>query len=61
MPHDPLQAQEGMLSLTRYIIDVRRILLFMVEEVFLQMGKVWLMQNAESQSTVWIMDIKMAE
>ena len=36
---DPLQDQEGMYLLRSCLVDARRILYFMVEQVFLPMGR----------------------
>ena len=49
---DPLQNLEGMLSFKELSYWSRRMLLFMVEQVFLQMREVWLMHNADTQCTV---------
>ena len=35
------------------LVDGRRMLLFMVEEVLMPVGEVWLMHNADTQCTVW--------
>ena len=34
-------------------LSCRKMLLFMVEQVFLPMGEVWYMHNADTQHTVW--------
>ena len=45
MPHDPFQDQEGMFSFKEL---ARRMLLFMVEQVFLLMGEVWWTLNVDT-------------
>ena len=35
-----------------YLVDVRRMLLFIVEQAFLPTGEVWLMHDADTQCTV---------
>ena len=52
MPCDPLRDQEGMLSLRSHLVDARGMLFFMVEQVFLQVGEVWSMHNADTQCKV---------
>ena len=48
---DPLQDQNCYL-LRSCLIDARRMLLFMIEQVFLPLGEVWSMHNIDTQCTV---------
>ena len=41
-----------MLCFKDCLVDAGRILLFMVEQVFLLMGEVWSMHNADTQCSV---------
>ena len=45
----PLQHQEGMLPLRSRLADAGRTSHFMVEQVFLLTGEVWLMHKADTQ------------
>ena len=49
--HDPLQNQEGMLSLRSCLIGAKLMLFFIVEQVFLPMGRLgrWIMQIHNAQ------------
>ena len=49
---DPFQDQEGKLSFKDCLVDIGRMLLLMVEQVFLPMGEVWWTHNANTQCTV---------
>ena len=42
-----------MLSFTEFLIDARRMLLSMVEQLFPPMGEVWSMHDTDTQCTVW--------
>ena len=39
--------------LKSFVIDVKTVLLFMVERAFLPVGEVWLMNKADIQCVVW--------
>lgn len=49
---DLLQDQEGIYLLRSCLVGTRRMLFFVVEKVFLPMGEVWSMHEADSQYTV---------
>lgn len=53
MSYDPVHDQEGMDILKSFVIDVKTVLLFMVEQVFQTVGEVWLMNKADIQCAVW--------
>lgn len=42
-----------MLSFTEFLIDARRTLLSMVEQLFLPVGEVWSMHNTDTQCALW--------
>ena len=48
---DPLWDQEGMLSLRGCLINARRMLVFVVEQVFLPTWMVWWIQNVDARCT----------
>jgi hypothetical protein len=50
--HDPLLEYKGMLSLRSCLADARMVLFITAEQVFLLMGEVWLMHNADT-NTQW--------
>lgn len=50
--HGPLQDQAGILSFKDCLAGSRRMLLFKVKWVFLPMGEVWSMHNANTQCRV---------
>ena len=48
----PSQDQEGMLSFKDCLVDLGRMLLLVVEQVFLPMGEFWWMHNANIKCTI---------
>ena len=48
----PYKIKKGCYLLRSCLVGARRMLLFMVEQVFLLMAEVWLMHNADTPCTV---------
>ena len=48
----PYKIKKECYLLRSCLIDARRMVLFMVKQVFLPMGEVWWMHNADAQCTV---------
>ena len=48
----PYKIKKDCFLLRSCLVGARRMLLFMIEQVFLLMGEVWLVHNADTQCTV---------